>query len=221
MKYRDLVFLIIGVALTLFIFGVNIPIFQTLQLNLSISATWTEILTAIGTIGATLAAVFFGIGGKENILKPNMKIIDNYENRQSNGSIVQGHTRLKFINSGKSIAKKVNVYVEEIKDNGILRGDFLPVPIRWTHDGNWFRDFPPQETWFLDLCRKDDITNHQFPKLVLGPGEGVENYQNLYEGKTTLILKVSDESGKVRRYSIKLEWQIGEPYVKVKGFDEI
>lgn len=221
MKYRDLTFFVVGIIVTLFIFEVNIPIFQTLHLNLSVTAPWFEILTAIGTMLATIAAVFFGLGGKEYVFKPNMKLIESYDNEQSNGSVVQGQTRLMFINRGKSTARKVNVYVEEINDNGILRGNFLPVPLIWTHDGNWFRDFPPKETWFLDLCRKDDIENHQFPKLVLGPGAGVENYQNLYEGKTTLRLRVSDESGKTRRYKLKMQWQIGDPCVKVTSFSEI
>lgn len=221
MKYRDLGFLIIGVIITLIIFEVNIPIFQTLQLDLSISTTWIEILTAIGTIGATVAAVFFGLGGKENLLKPDMKIIGHHENKQANSSTVEGHTRLKFINEGKSTAKNVNVYVEEIIDNGISRGHFLPVPLSWTHNGMYFRDFPPKQVWFLDLCRIDNIDSHKFPILVLAAGQNVDNYQNLNEGKTMLFLKVSDESGRIRRYKLTLKWQIGEPYVIVKRISEL
>ena len=78
MKNRDLNFLLIGIIITLvtiqlifYFFGFNIQL-------LPIPTSWLEFFTAIGTVASAAAAVFFGLGGKEYLFKPDMKLIDKY-----------------------------------------------------------------------------------------------------------------------------------------------
>jgi hypothetical protein len=218
-KRRDLNFLLLGILFALLFFGFNTPLLYRFRITYSIPASWPEFLTAIGTIATSIIAVVLAL--RDYFYKPNMKLINNRENIQRSANVAQGHTRLEFINDGNGTGKNVNVYIEHIIDNDIPRPDFLPVPLSWTHDGRYFRNFPPKEIWFLDLCRKENVNNNQFPHLVLAAGEGVKNYEALYPGKTILQLKISDESGRIRRYKIVLIWQKGDPYVRVKSKSEI
>lgn len=225
MKYRDLNFFLIGILITLIIFGFKIPILPRFNTTISVSASQVEILTALGTISASIIALAFGLWGKtlnQFFYKSDMKLIDTHHNLQTGrGGSTQGHTRLKFLNDGGSIAEDVIVYVEKVKDNGITRQDFLPVPLCWTHDGRYFRNFAPHEIWYLDLCRKNDISDRNKPVLVLAAGQQVPVYEDIEEGKTSLVVKLSQKSGQIRNYRINLLWHFGDNYVKVTGCKEI
>lgn len=171
-----------------------------------------------------MVAIAFGVWGKtlnKIFYKSDMKLVNTHHNRQtSRGGSTQGHTRLKFLNDGGSVAKDVMVYVERIKDNGKVRQDFLPVPLSWTHNGRYWRNFAPHEIWYLDLCRKNDITDHNKPVLVLAAGQQVPVYEDIEEGKTTLVVKLSQKSGQIKNYKIDLQWQFGNNYVKVLTFEQ-
>jgi len=224
-KYRDLNFLLIGILITLLIFGFGIPLLPRFNASISVSASQAELLTALGTILAAIVALVLGLWGKtlnQLFYKSDMQLIDTHHNRQtSRGGSIQGHTRLKFLNDGGSVAENVMVYVESIKDNGIIRQDFLPVPLSWTHDGRYWRNFAPHEIWYLDLCRKNDISDRNKPVLVLASGQQVPIYEDIEEGKTTLVVKLSQKSGQIRNYKINLLWSFGDNYVKVTGYKEI
>ncbi|KKQ46840.1 MAG: hypothetical protein US75_C0012G0011 [Candidatus Woesebacteria bacterium GW2011_GWC1_38_13] len=187
-----------------------------------INTPWTEILTALGTILASIIALTFGLWGKTLRLlfyKSNMCLIDHLENLQIyDNDVVQGHTRLKFKNKGMSIARNVMVYIMKVKDNGKIRENFLPVPLAWTHDGRYARNFSPQEVWFLDLCRKDNIKDKVSPNLVLAAGQGVINYQKIEEGKTILQLRLSQSSSQVNNYFINLHWKKEDKFVTVDSY---
>jgi hypothetical protein len=190
-----------------------------------IPENWPEILTAVGTLLTGVVAIAFGLWGtalRRLFYKPNMKLVDHHENLQGiRSGKTQGHTRLKFVNDGKSIAEEVNVYIDEIIDNKLLREEFLPVPLSWTHDGRYMRNFAPHETWFLDFCRRDNVINSVFPVFVLAAGQGVPNYEDVFEGTTIVKIRLSDKSGSMRRYRVELFWKVRDPYVQVKRIKEM
>ncbi len=213
-----------GFLIALIIFGFNTPLLPKFQIIYSLPASWPEFSTAIGTISAALVALFLGLWGilKDVVNKPNMKRIDHYENPQANRqNITQGHTRLKFLNDGSKVAEDVIVYVDKLIEDGNPRPNFLPVPLSWTHDGRYIRNFAPHEVWFLDLCRKDNIENDQNPILVLGAGQGIPDYEDIHEGNTTLRIRLSHKSGQIRNFQIDLDWHFGNTFVQVLNFFEV
>lgn len=168
---------------------------------------------------SVVIVALYGDWIKSKLFPSEMHLIDTWQNTQGN----QGHTRLLFRNLGIITAYEVEVYVTKIIDNGRVRLGFLPVPLIWTHTVGveTKRDFHPKQFgYYLDLCRIDDIDNPSIePKIPLIFGAGVATYQNIYHGKTTLELVVSQKSGNLINYDINLEWLRGQDkFVRVLGF---
>lgn len=220
MTKRDINFVLIGIILTLFIFGFHIPLLPNLQIDYSLPGSYSEFLTAFGTIltgGVAVTLALWGRTIRNFFYKSNMRLVDHYENIQN----TQGQTRLKFINEGKSVAENVIVYIDRIEDNGQIRSDFLPVPLSWTHDGRYMRDFAPKEPWYLDLCRIKNIKESKSrPHLVLAAGQGVPNYEVVFEGNTKFLIRLSHKSGQIRNYEVDLTWKPGKPYATVVRINE-
>lgn len=87
----------------------------------------------------TLSQIFY---------RSNIMLVGHHENIQTyRDGRQEGHTRLKFLNDGRSVARDIIVYIDEIIENGNPRPNFLPVPLSWTHDRNYKRDFAPHEIW--------------------------------------------------------------------------
>lgn len=218
-------FFLIGFLVALIIFGFNTPLLPNFRIVYTIPASWPEFLTAVGTILAVVVALSVALWGetlKRLFYKSNMRLIDYHENLQkSRTGLTQGHTRLKFLNDGQSIAEDVIVYVNTIIEQGHPRPDFLPVPLSWTHDGRYIRNFAPHEIWYLDLCRRNNIVDDNKPVLVLAAGQQVPTYEDINEGMTILKIKLSHKSGEIRNYTIALFFEAGLPYVKVKKIKEI
>lgn len=224
MKWAVPLFLF-GFLSALIIFGFSTPLLPQFQIAYSIPSSWPEFLTAIGTILAAVIALIVALWGetlKKLFYMSDMKLIEYHENLQtSRDDVTQGHTRLKFLNDGGSVAEDVIVYVSEIIEQGSPRPEFLPVPLSWTHDGRYIRNFAPHEIWYLDLCRKNNIEDGNKPVLVLAAGQQVPTYEDINEGKTTLIIRLSQKSGQIRDYQIDLFWKFENHYVKVKGINEV
>ena len=224
MKWAVPLFLF-GFLCALIIFGFNTPFLPHFQITYNIPSAWPEFLTAIGTILATIIALSVALWGetlKKLFYMSNMKLVDYHENLQtSRNDVTQGHTRLKFLNDGGSVAEDVIVYVNEILEGGSPRQDFLPVPLSWTHDGHYMRNFAPHEIWYLDLCRKNNIEDGNKPVLVLAAGQQVPTYEDINEGKTILKIRLSQKSGEIRDYQIDLFWKFENHYVQIKNINEI
>ena len=220
-----LIAFLLGVIVTLLVFGFNTPLLPRFRILYLIPASWPEFLTAFGTVLTGLVAIAFGLWGKtlsKLFYKSDVKIIDKVENLQTNRyDVTQGQTRLRIANVGESVARDVTVYVNQIKDNGLVRDNFLPVPLCWTHDGRYARDFAPNETWFLDLCRRDNVADNKKPILVLAAGQGIPTYEDIQEGSTILDIKVAHKSGQIRNYQVDLSWKPEQKYVQVVKIKEI
>ena len=218
-------FFLFGFLCALIIFGFNTSLLPHFQIAYNLPSSWPEFLTAIGTILAAVIALSVALWGetlKKLFYMSNMKLIDYHENLQtSRDDVTQGHTRLKFLNDGGSVAENVIVYVNEIIEQGSPRPEFLPVPLSWTHDGRYMRNFAPHEIWYLDLCRKNNIEDNNKPVLVLAAGQQVPTYEDINEGKTILKIRLSQKSGQIRDYQIDLFWKFDNHYVQIKNINEI
>lgn len=218
-------FFFFGFLAALIIFGFNTPLLPNFQINYPVPASWPEFLTAIGTILTAIIAISLGLWGKtlnQFFYKSDMVLINHHENVQTyRDNRREGHTRLKFLNNGGSVAKDVIVYIDEIVENDVVRPNFLPVPLAWTHDGRYIRNFAPHEMWYLDLCRKNNIADNENPILVLAAGQGVTEYDNLNEGTTILRITMSQESGQIKSYQVRLRWRLGNDFVQVERFHPV
>lgn len=221
MKYRFISYFLLGVLLTLLIFGFIFPLFPSFSIDFLLPGSRSEGISAIISLTSSIVALTIATWGirlrRFGDYKSNIKIADWLGNIQENEAHTkQGQTRLKFENNGKNIAEDVEVYVDKIYDNGRLRKNFISVPLTWTHSGSLKRSFQERQYGYLDLCRRDNIeVETSTPKLVLIPGAGIPTYQNLGEGDTVLRLMIFQKYGKRKTYRIHLNWVANQPLVRV------
>lgn len=176
-------------------------------------------LTAFGTLAAVTVALF-GNQIRSYFFPSRLKLIDKWQGIQGES---QGYTRLLFRNIGRTTAYEVEVYINSIIDDGKMRTGFLPVPLIWTHTAGaeTKRDIHPKQFGYhLDLCKVDDINNPSLePKLCLIFGAGVPAYENIYHGRTTLELVISQKSEELIKHDVTLEWIRGkDQFVRVLSF---
>lgn len=214
-------YFLLGFTFALIIFGIADipPLLHNFHIRSTIPGSWPEFLTAIGTMFAVIVALF-GELIRSKLFPSKIRMLNIWENIQGDS---QGHTRLLFRNIGSTTAYEVEVYVNRIIDDGRERQGFLPVPLIWTHtaDAITKRDLHPKQFgYYLDLCRIDDVNNPGIePKLPLIFGAGVKTYQDIYHGRTTLELVVSQKSGDLIFYDVDLEWIKGQDkFVRVLEF---
>lgn len=128
----------------------------------------SEAIRDVGSLIASLTALVLAIwGGRMRRIaeKPKLKVGENIISHNqpiSNGTGSQVHvdsTHYRFLikNEGNATAKDVEVYIEEIANDGVKRDNFLPVPLRWTHyqtkgGGQVVRNILPKQSVYLDFC---------------------------------------------------------------------
>lgn len=211
-----------GSFLTLLLFQVYPTIFW-----FSVPEPELALWTAIGTNGAVLVALLLGIWGDwfkqffftANLKVPVSEVLINDQQYQpplqksdldgpvwQPPTIIQPMVRLFFINEGNSTARDVEVYVTKIYDKGVLRKNFLPVPLPWTHDGKTIRNFHPKQFGYLDFCWAINAFNiGDYPKLILIAGNNVHNYEDIYTDQTNFELTIFQKSGKVKNILVSLK----------------
>jgi hypothetical protein len=207
-RFKGIWFFLLGVLLTLFIFHI-----YPLSLHVIITSPLIEVVVALGTLGAVVAALVIAVWGdwlkrlggfKSDLLLPDSKVLIN---DQPYGNIVERHVRLLFINNGEATAEDVEVYISKIKENDGERGGFLPVPLSWTHWGGTRRNFHPLQFGYIDFCKVKNKSDTAIkPKLVLAAGAGVDTYETIFYQNTTFELIVFQKSGQVMCFELSLEW---------------
>lgn len=220
---------LIGFLSALLIFGFNTPLLPLLRINYTVKTSWSEFLTALGTILSAVIALVFGLWGeplKRLILGSDVVILDHHENSQEyrNGN-VEGQTRLELKNIGGVMAENVMVYINEFTEGGRIRKDFFPVALSWTHrDGTYSRNLGAKEVGYLDLARVFNkvsseqeglVLNRPILALAINSGAGIPTYENINEGVTELKIRVSQNSGKYKDYAVMLFWKKDEPCVEI------
>ena len=217
---RELNFLLFGVLVALSIFGLNTPFLPHFRINYTVPGSWPEYLTAIGTLGAVIISLF-GESLKKWIRPSKVEIVDKSCLIQT-GTGDLGVSRLRLRNTGSGVARNVCVYVDTIYNELTCeRKNFLPVPLRWTHDGNCQRDLMEGQYWHIDLVEVNRTSNKYYAYLVLFAGGGIDQYQKIEVGKTILKLVVYHSLGS-KIYEVKIEWNPnkGDKYVSISNFKE-
>lgn len=145
-----------------YFFHPHIPIIQN-----TCEPSLVDWLTAFGTIGAAIVALFipFVVILINNLpKKSNLKVIgtsvinqDTAENEiEENSRRILNVGRLIIKNKGKFKAAAVEVSIEKIIFEEKEREDFVPVPLTWTHghlnkDGSIHRGIYKNQTVYLDI----------------------------------------------------------------------
>jgi len=127
--------------------------------------------------------------------------------------------RLEFINDSKYIAKNVEMYIQEIYDDGnIFRDNFIPSPLRWTHRDARPRDIFPKQTVLLDIFEVK--FRPQEPIILAAPNlDGLKSMKDIRAGKTGLILKYYQENGQTGYFEVIVKWNGKEPLI-IEGESE-
>jgi len=137
-------------------------------------------------------------------IKPNLEILGLDRYRQTH------HVwRLTVVNSGYKTAKNVQVDVVKIYDENVLRENFLPMPLPWTHRDTHpdkeSRDILPKQTVYLDVFYHK-INSPDDVHIATRFGGGIDNFRKLKKGKSKLILTFFEQSGKSFNKEIEISW---------------
>lgn len=215
---RNLYYSFLCVLIILALLGVTLYVLS-FRVVIKIDTNLIGIVEAIvTTLGILLALFHREILGK--IFYPNIQIVGWKANLQTPQPTINaptsGQTRLLIANNGKAPAYDVEIQVTKITDpQGVIREDFLPVPLSWTHDGRARRKLHINQRCYIDLCRRDDISKQvEGPKLVLAAGMGVFNYEVICEGISKLELTIFERLG-IKTYEILISYTLNEPVVRV------
>ena len=113
--------------------------------------------------------------------------------------------RLAIVNNGRETAKNVQVDVVKIYDEGVLRENFLPMPLPWTHTDKESRDISPKQTVYLDVFYHK-INDPNDAHIATRFGGGVDNFRKFKLGKSKLTLTFYEQSGKSFNKEIEISW---------------
>lgn len=146
----------------------------------------TKWLAAIGTIGASVVALFIAIFHERlRTLLWHPILVIRFENRPPDANLIPVmnentgamadcyYFRLRVYNEGNTSAEMVEVFVEEIhrrRANGTFEPwqEFIPLNLVWAHYGQaYFPRIPPHIYKHCDLGHIIDPSHrHQFPSEV-------------------------------------------------------
>lgn len=201
------------------------------HLDALIQATKSDLvdwLTAIGTVGAVIVALFTiwlnSLPKKSKLMFRGVSIInqdsnpENFDNRK-----LLDVGRLIIKNTGKYEAKSVEAYIEKVIDNGEVRKDFIPMPLHWTHGelnktGPIIRNIYPNQTVYLDIYNHifdPEYTGESSVVFAVAAGLSVDTLSKMALGESEIIIKLYQESGQVDEIYVKTYWNgKGAPNLK-------
>lgn len=168
----------------------------------------------IGSILVSMVALSIAIWGsvmKSWVVKPRLKVTDLKKYKQNQINV----WRLLIKNIGSDIAKDVKAEISMLFDNGKLRKNYLPAPLRWTHSqyvvGNhkFYRenkDIHPGQTAHLDIF--DEIPIKEGIKIRIATTISLDNipdFSSLQQGKAEIKMKIFEKNTKPISVSIAAE----------------
>ena len=137
-----------------------------------------------------------------------------------------GVFRLIIKNDGSYKASKVEVYVDEVWEDGKKRDNFVPAPMWWMHqpqNAELRRDIFPNQKVFLDLLNLTEKWGDEFIKLAAPNLLGIKDMPVIKKGKTRIILRYYEENGQTDKFEISVDWsgnaniEKGLPVVSLKN----
>lgn len=196
--------------------AMNLKPLETLGQPISLAQIIGAVISfLVGSFVALAALVIkerYELSHKSNI-NP-IKCVPAYQEPEGNsGGQAQWIYRLEFVNDSRYVANNVDMYVQEVYDDGnILRKNFIPSPLRWTHRDSKPRDIFPHQTVLLDLF--EIKFRQQEPIILAAPNlDGLKSIKDIKAGKTCLILKYYQENGQIGYFEVVVEWNGEEPLI--------
>lgn len=175
--------------------GLNTPSFLKIEF-------WSSLIPSL--IALLIA------GGIGKFIKPHLGIKPKLEILGLQ-RFLQGHQvwRIAVINNGLEIAKNVQVDVVKIYDGNVLRENFLPMPLPWTHRDTHpdkeNRNILPKQTVYLDVFyHKANDPNDVH--IATRFGGDIDNFRKLKNGKSKLVLTFFEQSGGSFNKEIEISW---------------
>jgi len=185
-----------------------------------------EFLGALLASSVALGIAIFGERIRRLWIKTTLEATEVYKTIQSGGGLVL--YRLLLINKGNHKAQDVEVIVENFYGgDGKMRGNFLPVPLEWTHSHAYMkskivRDIHPKQPVHLDLLefipsqRQGQGYTDASLKLRAGAGNELPDSTAIDAGQSSLLLKAYQADGKPLRIKLKIKWDGKElPIIKL------
>ncbi len=182
-------------------------------------------LNSVGSLSASIVALVIAIFGdrlkglysrSDLVIKSVQKDLQDQNVVGRPGDI---YYRLAVLNMGNEQAEDVEAYVQEIKDDGVVRSKFLPVPLRWTHvriknSTGSYRNIHPYQTVLLDFLIFHKEIKHT--RFLLYAGEEIADYSRVVAANTEAELVVYQKKGIAVRKKIKIIWdEITDPEVQI------
>lgn len=99
-------------------------------------------------------------------------------------------------------------------DNGNERGDFIPMPLVWTHghlnkNGPTIRDIYPNQTVYLDVFNHiydNGYADDNIVSFAVATGHNTDNLSGVTSGQSKILIKLYQESGQVTKICLKVNW---------------
>lgn len=177
------------------------------------SFNWAElgdIVQKYGVLIVSATALFVVVGGewlKSKFFKSELKVIGFEDFRQNHELIVW---RIIISNIGSVTAEDVQVDVIKIKDDGKIRDNFLPLPLRWTHLDKENRNILINQSVYLDIFEHIDkglSSNAQhYVKLGSRYAQEIKDFCFLEPGKSEVTLRLFQKNGKFKEIKLFTDW---------------
>jgi len=170
-----------------------------------------ETWAAIATVAAVLVALFGKLFSRRFLERsrlepePNIHVARHPGNGDPNDAT---YFRLGVLNNSSNRlgqAKDVVVTVESKSPDP--NDNFIPAPLEWTHRGALGITINPNQRVMLDICRwwKPERDHNYYVHLRCPTMDG-QPIAALAQGNTTLLLRVSQDSGVGKQWKITVSW---------------
>lgn len=171
---------------------------------------WTLVISStIGLISSVIALLI--AGGVGEYIKPWLGFKSSLELLSFRRYKQASHYwRLAIRNSGREVARSVQVDILKIVDDGGKeRDNFLPIPLRWTHLNCESRDILSNQTVYLDVIEHIPSAMENAARLITRFGGGVDDFEKLKNGESHIVLGIYQMNGKFIESSIDISWPTG------------
>lgn len=187
---------------------------------------WTALAVLVALVTPWIVNWLAAKPKKSKLIFKKTTVVNQDRNPDTNEDLVRllNVGRVAIKNEGKYIARSVEAYIDRINFDGMLRENFIPMPLQWTHgelnkNGPTIRDIYPNQTVFLDLF--NHLYDSGFAKnnsvvFAVASGQGVDDLSRMNLGESELVIKLYQESGQVDEVCIRAIWnQTDAPQISI------
>ncbi len=121
--------------------------------------------------------------------------------------------RMLLTNTGRGRARNVEAVVSKVATDDKARQNYLPSPLRWTHQPNpvTVRNIQKNQPVYLDLVEFKQEGNKHILRLLSPQIMDLENLALLSKGRSEISLDLYQSSGQVVSVKVELSWDGKNP----------